>query len=63
LRLALHLLADLDVDFEEFGDAAVEADGFALVEIGFAVRRVDAFRGAGFEETADVSGCCQSVVG
>jgi hypothetical protein len=29
--LALHLLADLDVDFEEFGDAAVEADGFALV--------------------------------
>jgi hypothetical protein len=43
LRLALHLLADLDIDFEEFGDAAVEADGFALVEIGFAVRRVDAF--------------------
>jgi hypothetical protein len=43
LRLPLHLLADLDIYLEEFGYAAVEADGFALVEIGFAVGCVDAF--------------------
>ena len=41
--LTLHLLRDLDVDFEEFGDAAVEADGFALVQVGFAVGGRDAF--------------------
>ena len=51
LGLALHLLADLDVDLEELAHAAVEADGLALVEVGFAVRCVDAFRGAGLEET------------
>jgi hypothetical protein len=39
----LHLLADLDIYLEEFGYAAVEADGFALVEIGFAGGCVDAF--------------------
>jgi hypothetical protein len=44
LGLALHLLADLDVDLEELGYAAVEADGLALVQIGFAVRCIDAFR-------------------
>lgn len=38
LRLALHLLADLDVDLEELGNTAVEAHGLALVEVGFAVR-------------------------
>jgi hypothetical protein len=43
----LHLLADLDVDFEELGDAAVQADGLALVEIGLAVRSIDAFLRAG----------------
>lgn len=52
LGLALHLLADLDVDLEELADAAVEADGLALVQVGFAVRCVDAFCGAGLEETA-----------
>jgi hypothetical protein len=52
LGLALHLLADLDVDLEELGYAAVEADGLALVQIGFAVRCIDAFRRAGLEETA-----------
>ena len=31
LRLALHLLADLDVGLEELGYAAVETDGLALV--------------------------------
>jgi len=31
LCLALHLLANLDIDFEELRDAAVEADGFAFV--------------------------------
>ena len=44
LSLALHLLADLDVDLEELRYAAVEADGLALVQVGFAVRCVDAFR-------------------
>jgi hypothetical protein len=43
LRLPLHLLANLDIDLEEFGDAAVQTYGFALVEIGFAVGCVDAF--------------------
>lgn len=46
LGLALHLLADLDVDLEELGHAAVEANGLALVQIAFAVRCVDAFCGA-----------------
>jgi hypothetical protein len=40
---ALHLLAHFDVDFEEFGYAAVEADGFAFVEVGFAIGSVYAF--------------------
>ena len=60
LGLALHLLADLDVDLEELAHAAVEADGLALVQVGFAVRCVDAFCGAGLEETARktlVKGC------
>jgi hypothetical protein len=43
LCLSLHLLADLDVDLEELGDAAVEADRLAFVEIGLAVVLVDAF--------------------
>jgi hypothetical protein len=43
LCFSLHLLAHFDVDFEELGDAAVEADRFALVEVGFAVGCVDAF--------------------
>ena len=50
MRLALHLLANLDIDLEELCYAAVKADGLALVQIGFAVRRVDAFCRAGFEE-------------
>ena len=48
--LALHLLRDLDVDFEELADAAVEADGLALVEVGFAVGGRDALLGAGVNE-------------
>lgn len=46
--IALHLLADLDVDVEELADAAVEADGFTLVQVAFAVVVGDAFLGAGF---------------
>lgn len=49
LCLALHLLADLDVDFEELCYATVKADTLALVEIGFAVGRVDAFCAAGLQ--------------
>lgn len=55
LCLALHLLADLDVDFEELCDAAVEADGLALVEIGFTVRGIDALLAAGLNQP----GSCQ----
>jgi hypothetical protein len=51
LSLALHLLANLDIDLEELGHTSVQAHGLALVEIGFAVRCVDAFVAAGFEET------------
>jgi hypothetical protein len=50
LRLALHLLANLDVDLEELGYAAVQAHGFALVQIRLTVRRVYAFGCAGFDE-------------
>lgn len=50
LRLTLHLLANLDIDLEELSDAAIQAHGFALVQICLAVRCVDAFCGAGFEE-------------
>lgn len=42
LRLALHLLADLNVHLEELGHAAVQAHGLALVEIRLTVRRIDA---------------------
>lgn len=35
--LLLHFLRNFDVDLEEFGDAAIKADRFALIEIGFAV--------------------------
>lgn len=48
--LALHFFRDLDVDFEEFGNAAVEADGLALVEVGFAVGWGDALLGASLDE-------------
>lgn len=37
LTLRLHDLADLDARVEKFGGAAVEADGFALVELALAV--------------------------
>ena len=43
----LHLLADLDVDVEELGHAAVEADGLALVEVAFAVIGRNTLLGAG----------------
>lgn len=43
LCLSLHLLADFNIDLEELCDAAIEAYGFALVEVGLTVRGVDAF--------------------
>jgi hypothetical protein len=52
-RLALHLLRDFDVDFEELAHAAVEAYGLALVEVGFAVLGRDALLGAGVDEPGD----------
>ena len=53
LGLALHLLADLDVDLEELAHAAVEADGLALVEVGFAVLGRNALLGAGVDEPGE----------
>jgi hypothetical protein len=50
LRLALHLLAHLDIDLEELGDTAVETHGFAFVQVWLAVGCVDAFFGAGCYE-------------
>lgn len=47
LRLPLHLLRHLHIDLEELGHAAVEADGLAFVQVGFAVGWRDAFFGAG----------------
>jgi hypothetical protein len=46
----LHLLRNLDVDFEELAHAAVEADGLALVEVGFAVLGRNALLGASVNE-------------
>lgn len=51
--IALHLLADLDVDVEELADAAVEADGFTLVQVAFAVVIGDTFLGAGFGQAVE----------
>jgi hypothetical protein len=51
--LALHLLRDLDVDLEELAHAAVEADGLALVEVGFAVLGRNALLGAGVDEPGE----------
>lgn len=39
----LHLFRDLDVDFEEFGDAAVETDALAFAQVGLAIIGRDAF--------------------
>lgn len=51
--LALHLLRNLDVDLEELAHAAVEADGLALVEVGFAVLGRNALLGAGVDEPGE----------
>jgi hypothetical protein len=48
----LHLLADLDVDIEELGDTAVQADGLALVQVTLAVVGGDTLLGAGLGESA-----------
>lgn len=55
IGLALHLLADLDVDVEELGHAAVEADGLALVEVAFAVIGGDTLLGAGLGQAIIVT--------
>jgi hypothetical protein len=52
--LALHLLADLDIDLEELGHAAVEAHGFAFVQVGFSVVGGDALGGAGLREAESI---------
>lgn len=53
--LALHLFGNLDVDFEELGHAAVEADRLALVEIAFAVVLWNAFLGACVDKSVEMS--------
>src|ERR1700760_3289433 len=50
-RILLHLLAYFDVDVEELGNTAVEADGFALVEIFFVVVAGNALFCAGGDES------------
>lgn len=50
IGLTLHLLADLDVDVEELGHAAVETDGLALVEVAFAVIGGNTLLGAGLSQ-------------
>ena len=49
----MHLLRNLDVDLEELAHTAVEADGLALVEVGFAVLRRNALLGAGVDESRE----------
>lgn len=43
----MHLLADLNVDIEELGDTAVQADRLALVQVALAVVSGNALLGAG----------------
>lgn len=65
LCLPLHLLANLDIDLEELRDTAIEAHGLALVEVCFAVRRVDALLAAGLDQARPpekVSGVSQLAV-
>lgn len=49
----LHLLANLDVDVEELGDAAVQADGLALVQVTLTVVGGDTLLGAGLGEAEE----------
>jgi D-aminopeptidase len=49
----LHLLANLDVDVEELGDTAVQADRLALVQVALAVVGGDALLSAGLGEAVD----------
>lgn len=49
--ITLHLLANFDVDVEELGDTAVEADGLALVQVSLAVVDGDTLLGAGLVQT------------
>jgi hypothetical protein len=49
----LHLLANLNVDIEELGDTAVQADGLALVQIALAVVGGDTLLGAGLGEARE----------
>jgi hypothetical protein len=46
LRSTLHLLRDLHVHLEEFGDAAVETDALAFAQVGFTIIGRHAFRQA-----------------
>lgn len=45
LLIGLHLLANLHRNIEKLGHTPVQADGFALVQVWFAVVRRDAFLG------------------
>lgn len=56
IGLTLHLLADLDVDVEELGHAAVETDGLALVEVAFAVIGGNTLLGAGLGQAMIATG-------
>ena len=47
----LHLLRDLHIDFKELGHAAVDADGFSLVEVTFQVGRGNALLHASVGKT------------
>jgi hypothetical protein len=53
-RIALHLLADLDVDVEELGNASVQADGLSLVELGLVVVVGNTLASAGPGETVEI---------
>lgn len=51
--IALHLLADLDVDIEELAHAAVQTDRLALVQIAFPVIDRDTLLGAGLGQASE----------
>lgn len=61
-RLSLHLLGDLDVDFKKLGYATVKADGFALVQIAFAVCVGNAFLSACIHKSTVISVSCRPFV-
>lgn len=54
VRFSLHLFRDFDVHLEELCNTSIQADGLALVQLGFAVVVGNAFLGACVDESGSM---------